>query len=85
MSDDIARVLAQVVEVGPGTREAELGAAVSRHVSSNRPARRESDPETVAALRATHLGLATTGELLDELRSRIEIAGLADYKTVGGS
>jgi hypothetical protein len=33
-----------------------------------------------------HLGLATTGELLDELRARIEVHALGglDYRTVDG-
>lgn len=30
------------------------------------------------------LGLATTRELLDEIRARIEVDGKLDYKTVGG-
>jgi len=30
------------------------------------------------------LGNATTGELLDEIRTRIEVDGMLDYKTVGG-
>ncbi|HET6898521.1 MAG TPA: hypothetical protein VFK70_09245 [Vicinamibacteria bacterium] len=54
MSDDVvADVLGQVVGLGPNPREAELGAAVSRHVSS-RPATAAAcpDTETVAALRA---------------------------------
>lgn len=29
------------------------------------------------------LGLATTGELLDELRARVEVHGLLGYRTVG--
>jgi hypothetical protein len=90
--DDIAGVLAQVVEIGPTPAEAELGAAVSRHVSArSRAAPPPSDPEAVAALRETHavlicsnLGLATTAELLDELRARLNTAGLLDYTTVGG-
>jgi hypothetical protein len=52
MSDEIADVLGQVVELGPNARQAELGAAVSRHVS-NRPSERpEPDPEALAALRS---------------------------------
>ena len=55
MSDQhevIAQVLGQVVELGPTVQEADLGAAVSRHVS-NQPGRRPPpDPETAAALRA---------------------------------
>lgn len=51
------------------------------------------DTETVAALRARaaavllqpNLGLATTAELLDELRARFETAGLLAYTTVGGN
>jgi hypothetical protein len=55
--DDIADVLAQVVDVGPSAREADLADAVSRHVS-NRPGPSGGSPDegTVAALRA----LATT-------------------------
>ena len=51
--DDIADVLAQVVDVGPSAREADLADAVSRHVS-NRPGPSGGSPDegTVAALRA---------------------------------
>lgn len=51
--DDIADVLAQVVEIGPTPQQAELGAAVSRHLSA-RPALPPpaANAETVAALRA---------------------------------
>jgi hypothetical protein len=87
-SDEVlADVLGQVVEIGPTPQEADLGAAVSRHVSNRRPAPAPpGDPGTVAALRARpNLGLATTAELLDELRARIEVAGLLDYTTVGGT
>lgn len=88
----IADVLGQVVEVGHSPAEADLGAAVSRHVSARRPAASPGEDETVAALRARaaqvllrpNLGLATTAELLDELRARIDVAGLLDYTTVGG-
>ena len=57
MSDDdplagIDEALAQVVEIGHSAAEAELGAAVSRHVSGRAPSCQASDPETVAALRA---------------------------------
>lgn len=52
MNEEIARVLAQVVEVGPTVQEAALGAAVSQHVSSRPAERPSSDPETAAALRA---------------------------------
>lgn len=92
--DDIAEALAQVVEIGHPPVETDLGAAVSRHVSA-RPATPATpgDPEVVAALRERaaavllrpNLGLATTAELLDELRARIEVAGLLDYTTVGGT
>jgi hypothetical protein len=54
MSDheaDAARVLDQVVDVGPTTQETALGAAVSWDIL-NRPTRREPDPEMPAALRA---------------------------------
>jgi hypothetical protein len=67
MSDqntDVADVLAQVVELGPTTRQAtELGAAVSRHVSA-RPALEggRADPGTVAALRT--FGTAQIGALI---------------------
>lgn len=54
MSEDheIASVLSQFVEPGASRHEAELGTAVSDHIS-NRPAtRRPPDPETVTALRS---------------------------------
>lgn len=51
--DDIADVLAQVVDVGPSAREADLAEAVSRHVSNRpNPVGGSPDPGTVAALRA---------------------------------
>jgi hypothetical protein len=49
--DEIAKVLDQVVDIGPTPQEAELGAAVLRHVSANRPTSRGPDPDTIAALR----------------------------------
>lgn len=55
MSDQdkiVADVLSQFVEPGASRHEAELGTAVSDHIS-NRPAtRRRPDPETVTALRS---------------------------------
>ncbi len=85
--NDIADVLGQVVEIGHSPAETELGAAVSRHVSNRRPAPASpGDSETVAALRARPtLGLASTAELLDELRARLDVAGLLDYRTLGGN
>jgi hypothetical protein len=51
--DDIANVLAQVVDVGPSAREADLADAVSRHVSNRpNPVGGSPDQGTVAALRA---------------------------------
>ena len=45
--------------------------------------------ENVDELRAKeelpNLGLATTGELLDELRARCEVNGTINYKSVGGN
>lgn len=49
--DDVAAVLDQVVELGRTSPEAELGAAVSRHISTRPTTDRRPDPETVAALR----------------------------------
>jgi hypothetical protein len=53
-TDDAAAVLAQVVEVGSGSgREAELGAAVSRHISGGPVVRgSQPDPEVAAGLRS---------------------------------
>jgi hypothetical protein len=75
-AEAIADVLSQVVEIGAPPAEAGLGDAVIRHVST-RPA--------VPARPRPNLGLATTAELLDELRARIDVAGLADHTTFGGS
>ena len=36
------------------------------------------------AIDEPRLRLATTGELLDELRARCEVDGTINYKTVGG-
>jgi hypothetical protein len=87
-AETIADVLSQVVEIGAPPAEADLGAAVSRHVA-NRPA---PSGDVMAALKERasqvllrpNLGLATTAELLDELRARIDVAGLLDYTTFGG-
>jgi hypothetical protein len=49
----VADVLSQFVEPGASRHEAELGTAVSDHISNHRPAtRRAPDPETVTALRS---------------------------------
>lgn len=68
--NEVADVLSQVVDVGPSSRQDDLGAAVSRHVSS-RPAQPapQANPETVAALRKlaadppTHLYPEETADL----------------------
>jgi hypothetical protein len=68
MSDEIADVLGQVVEIGPTVQEAELGAAVSRHVSGRSPERPSPDPEALATLRS--FAATATGEL-DRLEQSI--------------
>jgi hypothetical protein len=80
----VADVLAQVVEIGPTAHEADLGAAVSRHVAGRSGPRGggSPDPATVAALHAARnmrpdLAAVSTVELLDELRARYVAAGLA--------
>jgi hypothetical protein len=54
MSDeqDAADALAHVVGVGSPPQEADLAAAVSRHVAAREVSRAPADPATVAALRA---------------------------------
>jgi hypothetical protein len=91
-AETIADVLGQVVDVGSPAAEANLGAAVSQHVAARRPtAPPAGDVEAALQARARqvllrpNLGLATTAELLDELRARIDVAGLLDYTTVGGT
>ncbi len=37
----------------------------------------------ISQAESANLGLATTRELLDEIRARIEVDGKLDYKTVG--
>lgn len=49
---DAADALAQFVEVGSPPQEADLAAAVSRHVSAREVTRAPADPGAVAALRA---------------------------------
>jgi hypothetical protein len=63
--DQIESVLSQVVPLSPSLREAELGAAVSRHVSNRSAGIRGGPPdqETVAALRVT----VDFNELLERL------------------
>jgi hypothetical protein len=86
-ADDVEAVLSQVVPLGPEptAREIDLATSVARHVNGRAGrAIAPPDPDVLAQLRPqANLGLATTGELLDELRARIEVGGLLDYKTIG--
>jgi hypothetical protein len=59
---------------------------VHRHLMFGAPPAVIAEELGMSKCRHPHLGLATTGELLDELRARIEVHALGglDYRTVDG-
>lgn len=72
-AEQIADVLGQAVPIGPTPAQEALGEAVMASLRAR----------ASQVLLRPNLSLATTAELIDELRTRVERAGLLD-QTLGG-